>query len=69
MSPQPQTAKRHRLHGDERRQAIIDAAHSLFISKGYADVSVDWYSGFEVQSPQPASIGQHLAGYGERQTG
>ena len=41
MSPQPQTAKRHRLHGDERRQAIIDAAHSLFISKGYADVSVD----------------------------
>ena len=33
--------KRPYLLSDQRRQAIIDAAHSLFLSKGYTAVSVD----------------------------
>lgn len=34
-------AKRPYLMSEQRRQAILDAAHSLFLSKGYAAVSVD----------------------------
>ena len=33
--------KRPYLMSEQRRQAILDAAHSLFLSKGYAAVSVD----------------------------
>ena len=33
--------KRAYLMSEQRRQAILDAAHSLFLSKGYAAVSVD----------------------------
>jgi AcrR family transcriptional regulator len=37
----PRRSGRPRLLSEQRRQAIIDAAHSLFVSKGYSAVSVD----------------------------
>ena len=41
MAEKAKESKRPRLRGDQRRQALIDAARSLFISKGYASVSLD----------------------------
>jgi AcrR family transcriptional regulator len=41
MSSQARHTKRSHLLSEQRRQAILDAARSLFVSKGYAAVSVD----------------------------
>jgi TetR/AcrR family transcriptional repressor of mexJK operon len=41
MSKKARPTRRPYLMSDQRRQAILDAAHSLFLSKGYAAVSVD----------------------------
>jgi AcrR family transcriptional regulator len=41
MSRSHAPAKRLRMLSEQRRQAILDAAHSLFVSKGYAAVSID----------------------------
>lgn len=41
MSDRTRNTKRSHLVSEQRRQAILDAAHSLFLSKGYAAVSVD----------------------------
>jgi TetR/AcrR family transcriptional repressor of mexJK operon len=41
MSNKVKHTKRPHLLAQQRRQAILDAAHSLFLTKGYAAVSVD----------------------------
>jgi len=41
MRNRARNTKRSYLLAEQRRQAILDAAHSLFLSKGYAAVSVD----------------------------
>jgi AcrR family transcriptional regulator len=41
MSKRAKHTKRPYLMSEQRRQAILDAAHSLFLSKGYAAVSVE----------------------------
>jgi AcrR family transcriptional regulator len=41
MSNRAKHTKRPHLLSEQRRQTILDAAHSLFLSKGYAAVSVD----------------------------
>jgi len=41
MAEKTKKPKRRRLKAGQRRQALIDAARSLFISKGYASVSLD----------------------------
>jgi len=41
MSSKAKHTKRPHLLSEQRRQAILDAARSLFVSKGYAAVSVD----------------------------
>ena len=41
LSGKSSRGTRSRLQPEERRQSILDAARSLFISKGYAGVSVD----------------------------
>lgn len=41
MSQRAKPKKRPYLMSEQRRQAILEAAYSLFVSKGYAAVSVD----------------------------
>ena len=41
MSNRARHTKRPYLMSEQRRQVILEAAHSLFLSKGYAAVSVD----------------------------
>jgi len=41
MRNRTRNTKRPYLISEQRRKAILDAAHSLFLSKGYAAVSVD----------------------------
>jgi len=41
MSRRARNTKRPYLLSKQRRQAILEAAHSLFLSKGYAAVTVD----------------------------
>jgi TetR/AcrR family transcriptional repressor of mexJK operon len=41
MNRKARHTKRPHLLSEQRRQALLDAAHSLFVSKGYAAVSVD----------------------------
>lgn len=41
MSSRARNTKRPYLLSEQRRKAILEAAHSLFLSKGYAAVTVD----------------------------